>query len=102
MGWRLRNMPGESGRGLNVVDQAGMGGALGLRRSKMRAFRQGAVGRCARATCDCWDRSRRARWVEGYGSTRLRGATVEGVRPLGSGTRLEPLRQIDRILGGRM
>src|ERR1700730_13874558 len=36
----------------------------------MRAFRQGAFGRCARATCDCWSRSRAPGGWSAMGSTR--------------------------------
>ena len=39
-------------------------------RSRMRAFRQGSFGRCARATCDCWSRSRAHSGWSAMGSTR--------------------------------
>ncbi len=94
MGWRLRNMLAESGRGLNVVGSGGMGGAAWVTRSKMQAaFRQGDLfrGRFAReqpATVGVGP----ARTVGGvrWGPRGTRPANGRGVRPPGSGTRLEP------------
>ena len=108
--WRTRSWPwGGDCRnmlrsGTNVVAGSGRGlESAWVTRSKMRAFRQ----ECFRAlrgesNLRCWSRSR-ARWVEMYGVHEVRGRQTVEVRPLGSGTRLEPsLKQIDRILGGCM
>ena len=70
MGWRLRNYARESGRGLNVVGIRPCWRSASVTRSKMRAFRQGSFGRCARATCDCWSRSRAYGGWSAMGSTR--------------------------------
>ena len=94
---------GESGRGLNVVGIRPYGRASRGRRSKMRAFRQGSLGRRARATCDCWSRSRAHGGWKCYGVHQVRGRqTVEEFVRLEAAHDLNHLRQIDRILGGCM
>jgi hypothetical protein len=46
------------------------GRSASVTRSKMRAFRQGSFGCCARATCDCWNRFRAHGGWSAMGSTR--------------------------------
>src|ERR1700752_1228334 len=81
---------GESGRGLNVVGSGGMGGALGLRAARCEPFVEGLSGAAREqpATVGVGP----ARPVGGvlWGPRGTRTANGRGVRPLGSGTRLEP------------
>ena len=69
MGWRSRNMLANPGVALTWWDEAAWAERL-VTRSKMRAVRQGAFGRSARATCDCWSRSRAHGGWSAMGSTR--------------------------------
>ena len=90
MGWRLRNMLAESGRGLNVVGSGRMGGSLGLRAARCEPFGRGLPGAAREqpATVGVGP----ARTVGGvlWGPRGTRTANGRGVRPPGSGTRLEP------------
>src|SRR5215472_4188203 len=80
----------ESGRGLNVVGSGRMGGALGLRAARCEPFGRGLSGAAREqpATVGVGP----ARTVGGvlWGPRSTRTANGRGVRPLGSGTRLEP------------
>src|ERR1700693_2707927 len=81
---------GESGRGLDVVGSGRMGGALGLRAARGEPF-GGGLSSAAReqpATVGVG----LARTVGGvlWGPRGTRTANGRGVRPPGSGTRLEP------------
>src|SRR5271168_3994252 len=81
---------GESGRGLNVVGSGRMGGALGLRAARCEPFGGGLSGAAREqpATVGVGP----ARTVGGvlWGPRGTRTANGRGVRPPGSGTRLEP------------
>jgi hypothetical protein len=81
---------GESGRGLDVVGSSRMGGALGLRAARCEPFGGGLSGAAREqpATVGVGP----ARTVGGvlWGPRGTRTANGRGVRPLGSGTRLEP------------
>src|ERR1700732_4776100 len=81
---------GESGRGLNVVGSGRMGGALGLRAARCEPFERGLSGAAREqpATVGVGP----ARTVGGvlWGPRATRTANGRGVRPPGSGTRLEP------------
>src|SRR6202451_1293429 len=81
---------GESGRGLNVVGSGRMGGALGLRAARCEPFGRGLSGAAREqpATVGVGP----ARTVGGvlWSPRGTRTANGRGVRPLGSGTRLEP------------
>src|SRR5277367_4531810 len=81
---------GESGRGLNVVGSGRMGGAPGLRAARGEPFGRGLSGAAREqpATGGVGP----ARTVGGVlrGPRGTRTANGRGVRPLGSGTRLEP------------
>src|SRR5271155_5281209 len=81
---------GESGRGLNVVGSGRLGGALGLREARCEPFGRGLSGAAREqpATVGVGP----ARTVGGvlWGPRSTRTANGRGVRPLGSGTRLEP------------
>ena len=57
MGWRLRNMLANPGVALTWWDEAAWAERLGYAQQDA-SFRQGSFGRCAKATCDCWSRSR--------------------------------------------
>jgi hypothetical protein len=93
---------GESGRGLNVVGSGRMGGALGLRAARCEPFGRGLSG-AARSNLRLLESIPRARWVESYGVHEVRGRqTVEEFVRLEAAHDLNHLRQIDRILGGRM
>ena len=69
MGWRLRNMLANPGVALTWWDEAAWAERLGYAQQDA-AFRQGSFGRCARATCDCWSRSRAHGGWSAMGSTR--------------------------------
>jgi hypothetical protein len=69
MGWRLRNMLANPGVALTWWDEAVWAERLGYAQQR-RAFRRGSFGRCARATCDCWSRSRAHGGWSATGSTR--------------------------------
>ena len=90
MGWRLRNYARESGRGLNVVGSGRVGGALRLRAARCEPFGRGLSGAAREqpATAGVGP----ARTVGGvlWGPRGTRTANGRRVRPLGSGTRLEP------------
>ena len=101
MGWRLRNMLANPGVALTWWDEAAWAERLGYAQQDA-SLSAGSFGRCARATCDCWSRSRAHGGWSAMGSTRSRTANGRGVRPPGSRTRLEHLRQIDRLLGACM
>src|ERR1700690_410573 len=74
MGWRLRNMLANPGVALTWWGEAAWGRRHGrsawVTGSNREAFRQGGFGRCARATCDCWSRSRAHGGWRAMGSTR--------------------------------
>ena len=93
---------GESGRGFNVVGSGRVGGALGLRAARCEPF--GRVFRALReSNLRLLESVPRARWVECYGVHEVRGRqTVEEFVRLEAAHDLNHLRQIDRILGGRM
>jgi hypothetical protein len=69
MGWRLRNMLANPGVALTCGIRT-YGRSAWVTRSKLRAFRRGSFGRCARATCDCWSRCRAHGGWNAMGSTR--------------------------------
>src|ERR1700732_4198790 len=81
---------GESGRGLNVVGSGRMGGALGLRAARCEPFGRGLSGAAREQPATV--RLGPARTVGGvlWGPRGTRTANRRGVRPPGSGTRLEP------------
>src|SRR5579863_1517648 len=81
---------GESGRGLNVVGSGRMGGALGLRAASCEPFGRGLSGAAREQPATVAVGA--ARTVGGVlrGPRSARAANGRGVRPLGSGTRLEP------------
>src|SRR5579863_1264020 len=81
---------GESGRGLNVVGSGRMGGALGLRAARCEPFGRGLsdAAREQPATVGVGPARTMGRVLWGPRGTRT--ANGRGVRPLGSGTRLEP------------
>src|SRR6201997_1890308 len=89
-GMAIAKHAGESGRGLNVVGSGRMGGALGLRAARCEPFGRGLSGAAREqpATVGVGP----ARTVGGvlWGPRGTRTANSRGVRPLGSGTRLEP------------
>jgi hypothetical protein len=89
MGWRLRNMLANPGVALTWWDQAVWAERLGwtLRESNLRLLQSVP----------------RVRWAECYGVHEVRGRqTVEEFVRLEAAHDLNHLRQIDRILGGRM
>jgi hypothetical protein len=81
---------GESGRGLDVVGSGRMGGALGLRAARREPFGRGLSGATREQPATVGVSP--ARTVGGvlWGPRSTRTANGRGVRPLGSGTRLEP------------
>src|SRR3984957_8714921 len=89
-GMAIAKHAGESGRGLNVVGSGRMGGAPGLRAARCESFGSGLSGAAREqpATVGVVP----ARTVGGvlWGPRGTRTANGRGVRPLGSGTRLEP------------
>jgi hypothetical protein len=89
MGWRLRNMLANPGVAF-VVESGRMGGAPGLRAARCERFGRGVSGAAREqpATVGVGP----ARTVGGvlWGPRVTRTANGRGVRPLGSGTRLEP------------
>ncbi len=90
MGWRLRNMLANPGVALTWWDQAVWAGALGLRAARCEPF--GRVFRGAAREQPATVGVGPARTVGGvlWGPRGTRTANGRGVRPLGSGTRLEP------------
>jgi hypothetical protein len=88
MGWRLRNMLANPG--VAVVGSSRMGGALGLLAARFEPFGRGLsdAAREQPATVGAGP----AHPVGGvlWGPRGTRSANGRGVRPLGSGTRLEP------------
>jgi hypothetical protein len=69
MGWRLRNMLANPGVALTWWDEAAWAERFGYAQQDA-SFRQGSFGRCARATCDYWSRSRAHGGWSAMGSTR--------------------------------
>src|SRR5580658_548798 len=69
MGWRLRNMLANPGVALTWRDQAVWAERLGYARQEA-GLSGVSFGRCARATCDCWSRSRARGGWSAMGSTR--------------------------------
>jgi hypothetical protein len=102
MGWRVRNMLANPGVALTWWDEAAWAERLGyaqqdasLSAGVFRALRESNLRLLASIP--------RARWVECYGVHEVRGRqTVEEFVRLEAAHDLNHLRQIDRILGGRM
>ena len=69
MGWRLRNMLANPGVALTVWDQAVWAERLGYAQQDA-SLSAGFFGRCARAICDCWSRSRAHGGLSAMGFTR--------------------------------
>ena len=89
MGWRLRNMLANPGVALTWWDQAVWAERLGY--ALQDASLSAGVFRALReSNLRLLESVPRARWVECYGVHEVRGRHGRGVRPLGSGTRLEP------------
>ena len=72
-----------------------MGGALRLRAARCEPFRQGSFGRCARATCDCWSRSRA---LYGWKECRYRVHEVRGRQTVEEFVRLEAAHDLNASL----
>src|SRR5579862_2806695 len=81
---------GESGRGLNVVGSGRMGGALGLRATGCAPFGRGLSGFAREQPPTVGVGPARSLGGVLWGPRSTRTANDRGVRPLGSGTRLEP------------
>src|ERR1700730_5490861 len=81
---------GESGRGLNVVGSGRMGGALGLRAARCEPLRRGLSGAPRGQPATVGGGAARTEGGVLWGPRGTRTANGRGVRPLGSGTRLEP------------
>jgi len=102
MGWRLRNMLANPGVALTWWDQAVWAERLGY--AQQDASLSAGVFRALReSNLRLLESVPRARWVECYGVHEVRGRqTVEEFVRLEAAHDLNHLRQIDRILGGRM
>src|SRR5580658_3562480 len=81
---------GESGRGLNVVGSGRMGGALGLRAARCEPFGRGLSGAAREQPATAGVGPARTLGGVLWGPRGTRTANGRGVRPPGSGTRLEP------------
>ncbi len=69
MGWRLRNMLANPGVALTWWDEAVWAERLGYAQQEV-SLSAGVFRACARATCDCWSRSRAQGGWNATGSTR--------------------------------
>src|ERR1700735_3451676 len=91
---------GESGRGLNVVGSGHMGGALGLRAARCERFGKGFSGAAREQPTTVGVGPTRTVGGVLWGPRGTRTANGRGVRPPGSGTRLEHLPPIGPLLRG--
>src|SRR5580704_9070499 len=89
-GGAIAKHAGESGRGPNVVGSGRMGGALGLRAARGEPFGRGLSGAAREQSATVGVGP--ARTVGGvlWSPRGTRTANGRGVRPPGSGARLEP------------